>query len=229
MSDPRDRSNLAVDCLIHDLNNVFQTVIDAAELIASDPKWAAAAATIVRGVERGRRIVASLAEADRPVCVRALVESAAVFAKDFAAAIGGPELRFAIDVEADVILTVRRSAVERALMNLFINSAQAAHAAGARTCSISVSAVRDGGSVALTISDDGPGRPAAARAWACTLWKARSLRAGVRFRRATATPEALFSLFAFRLAPTPPPARKSPFRIEKSEIFQRACIYLSRQ
>ncbi|HZT36472.1 MAG TPA: HAMP domain-containing sensor histidine kinase [Bryobacteraceae bacterium] len=159
MSDPRDRSNLAVDCLIHDLNNVFQTVIDAAELIASDPKWAAAAATIVRGVERGRRIVASLAEADRPVCVRALVESAAVFAKDFAAAIGGPELRFAIDVEADVILTVRRSAVERALMNLFINSAQAAHAAGARTCSISVSAVRDGGSVALTISDDGPGIP----------------------------------------------------------------------
>jgi C4-dicarboxylate-specific signal transduction histidine kinase len=157
LSDPRDRSNLAVDCLIHDLNNVFQTVVDAADLIASDPKWASAAAIIVRGVERGRRIVASMAEAGRPVCARALIESAALFAEDFAAAIGGPQLRFTIDVEPDVILTVRRSAVERALMNLFINSAQAARAAGAQTCSISVTAVRAGDSVALTIADDGPG------------------------------------------------------------------------
>jgi C4-dicarboxylate-specific signal transduction histidine kinase len=144
---------------MHDLNNVFQTVTEAADLISSDPKWTSTAAIVLRGVDRGRRIVSSIIEADRPVCVRALLDSAVRFAEDVVAAMGGPALHFSIEVERNLSLTLRSSAIERALVNLFINSAQAARASGADSCSISIAAVSDENSVELTVSDDGPGIP----------------------------------------------------------------------
>ena len=159
MTETRDRSSLAVDCLIHDLNNVFQTLTEAADLISSDPKWASTAAIVLRGVDRGRRIVSSIVEADRPVCVCALLDSAVHFAEDVVAAMGGPILHFSIEAERNLSLTVRSSAIERALVNLFINSAQAARASGAAECSISIVATQDEGGVELTVSDDGPGIP----------------------------------------------------------------------
>ena len=49
--------DLTYECLIHDLNNVFETITEAAELLSSDRQWRFLAATLRRSVERGKRLV----------------------------------------------------------------------------------------------------------------------------------------------------------------------------
>lgn len=58
-------TELTVAGLAHDLNNVFETLAESAELLGRDPKWARLAGTIRRCVTRGGRIVESLSETAR--------------------------------------------------------------------------------------------------------------------------------------------------------------------
>ena len=51
-----DTKDLTLAGLIHDLNNVFQTVIEAADLLSNDPKWVSLSNTLIRAVERGQGI-----------------------------------------------------------------------------------------------------------------------------------------------------------------------------
>ena len=39
-------TDLTLACLIHDLNNMFQTLVEAGDVLSSDPRWAPLAATI---------------------------------------------------------------------------------------------------------------------------------------------------------------------------------------
>src|SRR2546430_11962419 len=45
MTSPKD---LELAGLIHDLNNVFQTIVEAADLLSNDPKWVTLPKTIFR-------------------------------------------------------------------------------------------------------------------------------------------------------------------------------------
>ena len=77
-------SDFTLAGLVHDLNNVFQTISEAAELISEDPKWKKAAAIILRGVEQGRRTVTGIVEAERETAnISDVLDSATNFAQDF--------------------------------------------------------------------------------------------------------------------------------------------------
>ena len=41
-------TDLTVPCLVHDLNNVFQTLVEAADLLSEDPRWAPVSAAMLR-------------------------------------------------------------------------------------------------------------------------------------------------------------------------------------
>ena len=56
--------DLSMQCLIHDLNNVFQTLMEAADLLSDDPQWNSLSAAIFRSIERGRDITLSMQVAD---------------------------------------------------------------------------------------------------------------------------------------------------------------------
>jgi signal transduction histidine kinase len=154
------KPDLKFDCLVHDLNNVFQTVIDAADLIGSDPNWAPVSAMILRSIQQGRRIVSSLMEKEQnAIPLEILVENAIAFATDFVNSIKGPALGFTREIPPNLFVGLASSALERVLVNLFINASQAAASARMAECRIGVSAFQHDGSVELLVSDNGPGIP----------------------------------------------------------------------
>ena len=51
------QAKLAMEGVVHDLNNVFQTILQAAFLISADEAHAASADIIARGVAQCRRIL----------------------------------------------------------------------------------------------------------------------------------------------------------------------------
>ena len=59
-------TDLTLRCLIHDLNNVFQTLIDAADLLSHDPRWTPVSSAMLRSIERGRVVTLSLQTAGQP-------------------------------------------------------------------------------------------------------------------------------------------------------------------
>jgi signal transduction histidine kinase len=148
--------DLTIECLVHDLNNVFQTLIEAADLLAADPRWEPLAGTLFRTVERGRGIVESLnATAHDPIDVSDMVAGAIQFARDFASTVHGREIHFAAQVEPGLVLNGRRYAWERVLINLLLNAAQALPPGGR----VEIRAERRHGQVELEIADNGPGIP----------------------------------------------------------------------
>jgi len=154
------KPDLTIDCLVHDLNNVFQTIIDAADLIGSDPNWTPIANIILRSVEQGRCVVSSLAGQDNTSKPFAqLAEAAMSFSRDFVASIKGPMLEFDCAIDPGVHVALKASAVERVLVNLFLNAAQAALAAGHGGCCIRIEAREEDHVAYVAISDDGPGIP----------------------------------------------------------------------
>jgi len=142
--------------LVHDLNNVFQTIAEAAELLSGDANDAGLTAALHRSVERGRRIASGiLQQAQAPVSASQPLEWAAAFARDMAALI--PESRFEVHVESceTAILPGPSSDWERVFMNLFLNSLQATRGTGRVTARAS----RKEGEVLIQVQDDGPGIP----------------------------------------------------------------------
>src|ERR1700719_2770548 len=93
------QTDLTLPCLVHDLNNVFQTLVEAADLLSGDPKWAAVSAVILRSVERGKGITDSLRQTEQPAApFETILQNAIAFAEDSLIGGGGPEIRFTCDV-----------------------------------------------------------------------------------------------------------------------------------
>ncbi len=142
--------DLTLEGLIHDLNNVFQTIGESAELLRSDPKWAKLSRTLQRSVDHGQRLAHSILETKRSVAEPAtVVQSAIQFVTDYLECVHGPALAFAQEIDPQFRLIGDPAAWERVLVNLFLNAAEA----GASKVSVRA------GSNALVVCDDGPGIP----------------------------------------------------------------------
>lgn len=150
---PSTETDLTLACLVHDLNNVFQTLTEAADLLSSDARWAPLSGAILRSVERGRNIAASLETADEnPAPFDAVLNRAIAFVEDSMIAGRGPRIVF--DCRVDSGIELRRTwAWERVLINLFSNATRAMPRGGV----IHVSASRRAGEIEIVVRDEGPG------------------------------------------------------------------------
>lgn len=143
-------AELTIEGLIHDLNNVFQTIAEGSELLSSDPKWRRLAATLQRSIERGQRIANSIVEHNRSAeNFASIVDAAVQFTCDYLEAVHGPDVQFQTQIQPDFQAPGDSGAWERVFINLFLNSVQAS----AKKISIAA-AGRE-----LTITDDGTGIP----------------------------------------------------------------------
>ncbi|HUA87435.1 MAG TPA: sensor histidine kinase [Bryobacteraceae bacterium] len=152
MEDPQ-HLDLTLPCLVHDLNNVFQTLVEAADLLSSDPRWSALSAAILRSVERGKNLTSSIQSSEQSSApLETVLANAVAFVEDSLISRRGPKIFFTSDVEPG--LEMRRVwAWERVLINLFSNAVRAMHAGG----TIHFRARRSGGNIEITVVDDGPG------------------------------------------------------------------------
>ena len=145
--------DLALPGLLHDLNNVFQTLVDAADLLSQDAQWKPLSAAILRSVERGRRISFSLhAGSTRGVSFETILANAIAFVEDSLLAGRGPGIRFHCQVEPRIELA-GNWAWERVLINLFLNSMRAMPQGG----TIQVDARRSGPEICIIVRDTGSG------------------------------------------------------------------------
>ncbi len=156
MSTEQDTS-LDFRCLAHDLNNVFATVSEAAELLASDPRWASIAATLQRSAERGKRLVEGFCEsAGAATELNVLLDSAIETTRDFLDLVHGPRIEFRRKVDAGIMLCGIPASWERVFLNLFLNAVEVMPSGG----TVEVAATRSGERVEIRVCDDGPGIPA---------------------------------------------------------------------
>jgi signal transduction histidine kinase len=149
----KTREDLTLSGLVHDLNNVFQTLVDAADLLSGDPRYAKLSAAILRSVERGKNIAAGIqagSSADSPF--EQILANAIAFVEDSVAAGRGPEISFACEVEPGIELG-GHWAWERVLINLFLNAMRAMPSGG----TIQVRARRMPGQVEIVVRDEGSG------------------------------------------------------------------------
>ncbi|MEO8098905.1 MAG: HAMP domain-containing sensor histidine kinase [Acidobacteriota bacterium] len=147
------REDLTVAGLIHDLNNVFQTLLGVASRLEEDPASLPLAAAIQRSVERGIHLTASLQNgASPPMPVERIFENARSFIQDFQIASGHHEVRIQAEMDPGIELTSPWE-WERVLVNLFLNSLQAMPSGG----TIYFTAVRKPSSIVITVADEGTG------------------------------------------------------------------------
>jgi signal transduction histidine kinase len=145
--------DLTLPCLIHDLNNVFQTLVEAAELLSTDPQWTSVSAAILRSIERGKGITASLQASELSGApFETILNNAISFVEDSLIARRRPRIRFECDVEPGLELS-RNWAWERVLINLFSNAVRAMPKGGA----IQVRALKRDNQIEILVRDEGPG------------------------------------------------------------------------
>jgi signal transduction histidine kinase len=141
-------ADLTLEGLVHDLNNVFQTIAESAELLEDDPRWEKLAHTLQRCAGRGHRIAHSILEQNRSATEMApVINNASLFCQDYFECANGPKIDFRFDIEPGFRLKGDAAGWERVFVNLFLNSAQA----GAKSIR-----VRACGSE-IVVSDDGAG------------------------------------------------------------------------
>src|SRR5580700_5241135 len=145
--------DLTLPCLVHDLNNVFQTLVEAADLLSGDPRWAPVSAVILRSIERGKGITDSMQQVEQaPAPFETILANAIAFAEDSLISGRGPAIRFVSDVEPGIELR-RIWAWERVLINLFSNAMRAMPDGG----SIHISARTLDGRAEIVVRDEGAG------------------------------------------------------------------------
>jgi signal transduction histidine kinase len=145
--------DLALPGLIHDLNNVFQTLMDAADVLSGDPRWEPLAAAIFRSIERGKEITQSMQAIDQPSApFETVLYNARSLVEDSMMSRRGPKIRFDCRTEPELVLR-HAWAWERVLINLFCNAVQAMPQGG----TISVDACRKDADIQIVVADEGPG------------------------------------------------------------------------
>jgi signal transduction histidine kinase len=145
--------DLTLRCLIHDLNNVFQTLVEAADVLSEDPRWGSVSAAILRSIERGKEITASLESSGQPpAALQTMVENAIALMRDSMIAGRGPAIEFVHKIEAGLVLS-QAWAWERVLINLFSNAIRAMPQGG----TVFVQAHRGGNRIRITVADQGTG------------------------------------------------------------------------
>ena len=154
---PKSETELDLAGLVHDLNNVFETIAEAAEILSEQEDSAEMAATIARSIERGRRLVGGLGDRERSsVELDVVVDRAAGFLHDLSSRLRGVTVQVRSSLDPGVRLRGTPPEWERVFMNLFLNAAQAMRRGGG----IQVDARDRDGRVEIEICDDGPGIPA---------------------------------------------------------------------
>jgi len=151
--DEAAESELTREDLIHDLNNVFETITDAADLLAADKRWKTLAATLTRTVIRGKRLLGAIP--DSSPYLAAIVAAAIQYVTDYCIASRKPRMRFVSSVPADLKLPGSTQDWERVFVNLFLNAAQIMKKPGR----IDIGSEAANGTLCITISDSGPGIP----------------------------------------------------------------------
>jgi len=145
--------DLTYECLIHDLNNVFETITDAAELLSSDGRWRSLAATLQRSVGRGKRLVGAIP--DHTPDLVSVIDDAIQSTQDFCVTARKPRLEFSKQLAPGISLPGSAKDWERVFVNLFLNAAQAFRRPG----SIEIMGIRVDGGLKIQVSDNGPGIP----------------------------------------------------------------------
>ncbi len=147
------RDDLTLAGLVHDLNNVFQTLVDASDLLSDDPRWEKLSAAILRSVERGKAITTSIQTTGaHRTPFEQILGNAMSFVEDSLVVSPGPEVRFECQVQPGIELG-GHWAWERVLINLFLNAMRAMPDGG----TIHVSARRAGNTVEIIVADEGCG------------------------------------------------------------------------
>src|SRR5882757_4441687 len=145
--------DLALPGMIHDLNNVFQTLMDAADSLSGDPRWGHLSAAIFRSVERGREITQSMQPIDQPSApFEKVLENARTLVEDSVMSRLGPKIQFECRPEPGLVLR-HAWAWERVLINLFCNAVQAMPQGG----TIFVDARRMHNEIQIVVGDEGAG------------------------------------------------------------------------
>jgi signal transduction histidine kinase len=135
--------SLSMAGLIHDLNNVFQTLVGVA-LQTGDP---VASGAILRSVERASHIVGEMqGNQARLLPLEVIVANAAAFVKDHS----GSAVEIVSEIDRDIELS---GSWERVLINLFLNSVREMPHGG----TIRVAARDQEGAVVIVVADEGPG------------------------------------------------------------------------
>jgi len=153
MEDSLD-TDLTHESLVHDLNNVFETITEAAELLSADRRWKPLAATLCRSVNRGKRLLGSIP--DSTPNLAAIVEHAIQSVTDYCMAARKPRMRFVRQISDDVRLPGSAKDWERVFANLFLNAAQIMRKPG--RIDIAAQQLEEG--LTISVSDNGPGIPA---------------------------------------------------------------------
>jgi signal transduction histidine kinase len=152
-SDIEHNRDLTLRGVIHDLNNVFQTLVEAADLLADDPRWNPVSGAILRSIERGKEITASLETTGQPpAALETVLENAMALMRDSMIGGRGPAVQFVCKVEPGLILP-RAWAWVRVLINLFSNAVHAMPQGG----TIAVRARRIAGCIEIAVADQGSG------------------------------------------------------------------------
>jgi signal transduction histidine kinase len=148
-----DATDLALPGMIHDLNNVFQNLVEAADLLANDQRWASVSAAILRSVERGKDITMSMYAIGQPSALfETVLENATAFVQDSISLGHGPAIEFVSSIEPGLMLR-HPWAWERVLINLFLNAVRAMPEGG----TISSTACRSNGNIEIAVADEGCG------------------------------------------------------------------------
>lgn len=146
-------SDLTHESLIHDLNNVFDTITEAAELLSTDRRWKSLAATLSRTVVRGKRLLGAIP--DSTPYLAAIVEDSIQSVTDYCTAARKPRMRFVRQIPNDFRLPGSSKDWERVFANLFLNAAQVMNKPGR----IDIGAEQIKSSLTITVADNGPGIP----------------------------------------------------------------------
>jgi signal transduction histidine kinase len=150
-----DPSDLALPGLIHDLNNVFQTLMEAADALSGDPCWTSLSAAMFRSIERAREITWSMQASDQPAApFETVLFNARMLVEDSMMSREANKIQFTCDVDPALVLRNAWS-WERVLINLFCNAVEAMPDGG----TISVSARRTNGGIHIVVADEGCGIP----------------------------------------------------------------------
>jgi signal transduction histidine kinase len=151
-------TDLTLEGLVHDLNNVFETISEVGDLLARDPKYTRVAGTLKRSVKSGSRILSSFFEQTQASLeFDVILDNAIEFAGDSLQAVRGPSIEFVRKLEEGIRLRGNPYAWERVLANLFLNAAQAIAQAGEDGGTIEIQAARTPAGLEITIADNGPG------------------------------------------------------------------------